>query len=235
MDKYNVEPIKACKETMYNFSLDTVTDIAEIGLDAFLEDGFLKEVPVFGIAYRFGQGVKSVYDAIIAKRVMVFIQQVQSRDIEYNTLKKHIDDLHHNQNKLNNEIEVVLDYLAKQTAYAKSKILGNFYFHYLSNTITWDEFGLLADITNSVSVCDFNLLLDLFQEKEYFDSDHFELGAAKRLDTCSLIDFFNGMVVSSPSLQGKSIMARINNVGEAFCKLGLEDAWENDKGPQPGR
>lgn len=119
--------------------------------------------------------------------------------------------------------KTILDYIAKQTGYIKAKILGNFYCSFLRGEIEWDDLILLADITDDIYLTDIETLLDLCSKREYLPGAHFDMNCAKRLDRCSLIDYFNGMIASSSQNPGKGIQARINNLGDAFVEIGLKN------------
>ena len=154
---------------------------------------------------------------------MVFVQQIQKNKVGDRQLKEHIEKLNNNHKKLNQELEVILDYIDKQTGYIKAKILGNFYSAFLEHAIDWDSFILLADIVNIISIIDIKVLLDLYHKRKYIEPDAFDPNCAKRLDRCSLIDYANGMMVRSTGETSEPWMARINNIGDAFVDLGLKN------------
>lgn len=218
-----IRPIQDLKNTMCDAALDSMSDIAEIGLDSFLEDGLIKDIPVVGFLFRMGKGISSVKDAITAKRILVFVQRVRENSVDDNALQKHLEELGDDSKKLNQELETILDYIDKQTGYIKAKILGNFYHSFLNREIAWDDFVLLADIVDSISITDMSTLLDLHSKREYLTNDRFDMNSAKRLDRCSLIDYFNGMIVSSKKDHTKQIRAMINNLGDVFVTIGLKN------------
>ena len=223
MGTTNLTPIQNFKETIYDNVLNVGTDIAEISIDALMEDGIVKDIPVIGTIYKIGKTVTAVKDIVSTKRTLVFAQQVQHQNIGKDVLQKHKEKLIDDPKKFNKELEVILDYLEKQTGYLKAKILGKFYYLYLSNRCKWSDFGLLADITSSVSIYDFDMLEDLYQKKEYTTKSHsFDHATAKRLDRCSLIDYFNGMPILSSEGPDKQVLAQINNIGRIFYEQGLK-------------
>ncbi len=223
MSKFEIQPVQAFKDTMCNATVDSLADIAEISLDSLLEDGIIKDIPAVGFLVRMGQGITSIKNAITAKRILVFVQQVRTNSISDGALQRHIEQLNNSPEKFNEELETILDYIDKQTGYIKAKILGNFYYSFLKKDISWDDLILLADIVDAISITDIDTLLDLYSKREYLKDDNFDLNCAKRLDRCSLIDYFNGMIVSSKKDPRKQMMARINNIGDAFVMIGLKN------------
>ena len=223
MSKFETQPVQAFKDTMCNTTVDSLADIAEIGLDSLLEDGIIKDIPAIGFLVRMGQGTTSVKNAFTAKRILVFVKQVRTNSISDGALQNHIEQLNDSPEKFNQELETILDYIDKQAGYIKAKILGNFYYSFLKKDISWDDFILRADIVDALSTTDINTLLDLYSKREYLENDIFDMNCAKRLDRCSLIDYFNGMIVNFTKDSGKAIMARINNLGDAFVTIGLKN------------
>ena len=59
MEKPELQPIQAFKDTVLGTALDSLEDIAEIGLDSILEEEFIKDFPVVGFLFRIGKGVAS--------------------------------------------------------------------------------------------------------------------------------------------------------------------------------
>lgn len=223
MSKYEIQPIQAFRDTICNTAVDSLADVAEIGLDSLLADGFIKDIPAIGFLVRMGQGITSIKNVIVAKRILVFVQQVRTNSISDGALQNHIKELDNDPEKFNQELETILDYIDKQVGYIKAKILGNFYHSFLDRKISWEDFILLADIVGAISTADIDTLLDLYSKREYLRNDSFDVNCAKRLDRCSLIDYFNGMIVSSKKDNNKQIMARINNIGDAFVEVGLKN------------
>jgi len=223
MTEPDIRPVQALKDTMLSTAIDSLEDIAEIGLDMLLQDGPIKELPIIGFLSRIGKGASSVRDAITAKKILVFVQQVRENSITDDALQQHIEELNGNPKKQGKELETILDYIDKQTGYIKSKILGNFYYSFLNKDISWDDLIILADVTDDISIPDIETLKDLYEKREYLQEDCFDINCAKRLDRCSLIDFFNGMAMGSPNNPNIGIMARINNLGDVFVEVGLKN------------
>ncbi len=127
MDEIELQPVQNLKDTMLDATIDTIEDIAEIGLDSLLNEGVIKDIPIVGALFRIGKGVSSVKDAITAKRILIFTQQLRKNNIDGNKLQKHIEKLNDDPKKFNKELEIILDYIDKQAGYIKAKILVNFY------------------------------------------------------------------------------------------------------------
>ena len=154
----DLAPIQSFGETIYDSTLNIGMDFAEIGLDAFIEEGTIKDFPFFGTIYKVGKITTSIRDIIFAKKVLVFAQQVQQKSAGSNVLQEQKEKLKNSDKKLTKELEVILDYLERQTGYIKAKILGNFYFLFLSEELSWSDFGLIAYIINNFSIYDLEML-----------------------------------------------------------------------------
>ena len=101
MSKFEIQPVQAFKDTMCNATVDSLADLAEIGLDSLLEDGIIKDIPAVGFLVRMGQGITSIKNAITAKRILVFVQQVRTNSISDGALQRHIEQLNNSPEKFN--------------------------------------------------------------------------------------------------------------------------------------
>ena len=223
MDEFDIKPVNTLKRVLKENTLGIVSDISEIGLDTLINGEILKEFPIIGSVFRAGNTALAIKDVIDAKRVLVFVQRVQGNDVEHDELNRHIEYLNANPQKASAELETVLDYLSKQTGYKKAKILANFYYAFLEKRLKWEDFVLLADVIEDVSVSDLPMLQELYAKRIYTDNDRYDRNCAKRLDRCNLIDYYNGMVVSSQNDPNTRMTAAINNVGRVFVEIGLSN------------
>src|SRR5262245_61944564 len=55
---------------------DIAVDLSEIGLDSLLEDGLLKDIPVFGSLVKLYKTGQTIRDALFAKKLLLFLQGI---------------------------------------------------------------------------------------------------------------------------------------------------------------
>lgn len=204
--------------------IDLGADILEIGLDQLLEEGIIKDIPVFGSVVKAGKIVSTINDAIFVKKVIVFAQSIHSGSGNEKKWSQHKDKLLRDQKRLIKEIEVLLTYIDRYTKYLKSKILGRFYMLYINEELDWNDFEEFAEILDNIYIYDLKTLEELFSQKYYYEKQQYSSLALKRLNNCGLVDYYNGMLVTSGEMNGTvNYIAKITKLGEFFYKVGLND------------
>lgn len=218
----DIDQLELAKKIILAEPMDLGADILEIGLDQILEEGIIKDIPVFGSFIKIGKTIKSIHDAIFAKKVLVFAQNIHSGNDSEDKWERHKEKLKNNPKRLMKELEVLLIYIDRHTKYIKNKILGKFYSLYYMGEIDWGDFEELAEILDVISVFDFETLEELYIKKYYAVNENYNPLALKRLSNCGLADFFNGMVVTDNSgEQAANYIAKITDLGEYFWEFGL--------------
>jgi hypothetical protein len=217
------EPVETLKMTIYDECIDLSVNVAEIGIDQLFESDLLKDIPVIGSLYGLGKTAKNLKDLFLIKKILVFNQQLRSGTANKEIVKKHKKKINEKPNLARKEMEVILAYLDKHIKYTKSMILANFYLLYIDDEIEfdWEDFELMAEIVNDISLYDIKTLGDLYIKKNYTENDECNYLSAKRLNSSGLIDYYGGMSMSRPSQEG-AFVARINQIGELFWEHGMK-------------
>ena len=68
------------QQTIEYGNLEFVGDLGELMIDATLNDGVLKEVPILGTIVGVGKCIKNVYDIRFAKKLVVFLIPIKDVD-----------------------------------------------------------------------------------------------------------------------------------------------------------
>jgi len=137
------------------------SDILEIGIDNFLEEGLLKEIPIVKSII----GVKNVgiaiRDKIFLKKIISFLFEIKS--IPEEKRKKFIKKLNNNSkynHKVGEKLIVIVDRLDD---YNKSKLIGKLFCYTIQGRIDYDTFLRLSSIINNCFLSDLPRL-KLFKE-----------------------------------------------------------------------
>lgn len=80
MSDKNYELAKSMEETLENGNLDYLGDLGEIAIDAVLDEGLLRDVPVIGSLVGFTKTIRNVYDYMFAKKLIAFLFKVNECD-----------------------------------------------------------------------------------------------------------------------------------------------------------
>ncbi len=82
------------EQTLEYGNLEFIGDIGEVMIDAVLDDGILKDVPILGTLVGVGKCVKNIYDALFAKKLIAFLFPIKNTNPEdrINAIKKWEED-----------------------------------------------------------------------------------------------------------------------------------------------
>ena len=218
------QPVENFRKVIFDETIDTGIDLIELGLDQFLQDGIIKEIPIIGVGYTMGKTFFALKDVMLTKKALVFAQKVQNGMADNKKLKIHKEKLESEPKKLIKELEIILTYLDRHTKFIKNLILGNFYIMYYDEDVDfgWEDFEFFAEIVDSLSVFDLEDLSLLYEKKVLREGEEYNPVAMKRLRNCGLVDFFDGMVAMEMNeTKSSGYIARVTNVGEFFWENGL--------------
>lgn len=218
--------IRDFKQVLFEEALDTGIDYLEIGLDSLLNDGVLKDIPIIGSCYSIGKVYFGVKDITLTKKVLIFSQKVRKKVISDYELNEHLEILKSDKQKLNKELEIIINYLDRHTKYIKAQILANFYLLYLSKKIEWEDFDFFAEIVDNVSVYDLKVLKIVWEKGIIKEGERYNPVSLQRLRNYGLVEYHDGLSVIKKG-DNERYIAMINEIGKFFCEYGMEDIWDS--------
>ncbi len=138
----------AMQESITEETSDILSNIAEIGLDAVLNDGFLKEVPILSTAVSLFKIGNSLRERHYIKKLASFVLAlnngiVDDREREYYR-KKVTDD----PKRRDKELEYILILIDRYLHADKPSLLAKLYLSYLDGFITWNDFTKYAEVVD---------------------------------------------------------------------------------------
>jgi len=125
-----------------------VGEYAEIGLDALVEDGLLKDIPIVSTAvaiYRIGKSIRERHH--IAK-LIAFLNEINKGIDDEEKRRNYRDKFAANEKFRNQELEYILILIDRYINQDKARMLAKLYLAYLSDRINWDEFVSFAEIVD---------------------------------------------------------------------------------------
>lgn len=104
----------------------------------------------------------------------------------------------------------------------KSELLGKFYRAYVDETINWDTFCELSDITSRLFVSDLRLLYDIYHS-HVSDTSQCPVYKADRLIALGLLDSATKSLTigSNPTGSQTQRFIQVNTLGKLYCQLSL--------------
>lgn len=124
------------------------TNIMEVGIDSFLDDGVLKDVPflstVMGV-YKVGTSIRERFHF---KKLLVFIEGLNKNINNEDELKNYQMKFRDNSKFRSEELEYIVVIIDKFLSLEKSVMLSRLYLAYLDNEIIWDEFLVYSEVVD---------------------------------------------------------------------------------------
>jgi hypothetical protein len=200
-------------------ALDLVADTAEQALDAFLEDGPLKEIPIFKYFLAAWRAPAQIRDLLFAKKILKFFKPL--RGIPEATRHEFVDRLEKEpafQRQVGQHLLLVIDRLDNM---AKPELLAGAFRAYVEGTISWREF---QDVSVVIDRC---VVTDLAHIQETVRPAGFPPAVATRLSGCGVIE-----IVAIPGIRGPGAVNQysLTEFGQLIVRLGLNRAVERIMG-----
>lgn len=155
----------AFSDSLKDDSVAFVSDLAEIGLDAIMDDGVLKEVPILSTAvalYKIGNSIKERHNI---KKLIAFINEINNEIADEQKRQEYQQRFQNNENFRNRELEYLLVLIDRYISYDKPRMLAKLYMAYLDEKIIWGEFLMYAEVVDRFLLIDVNTLT---QDSELF-------------------------------------------------------------------
>lgn len=156
MDEENL--VVSLEDSLTENLFDTVADLTEVGLDAVMDEGLLKEIPLLSTVagiYKIGHTIKERHTI---KQLALFVTELNKGCVDKNKKNRILEKLTGNQQQSKQEIEYILVVLDSYLEYEKPQILAKLYIAYLEKTITWTEFAKYAAALDRIFPTDVEML-----------------------------------------------------------------------------
>ena len=142
---------------------EITSELIEAGLDQFIDDGFLKDIPVIGSAFKMVNMTQKISDFFFTKKILKFLFEFKDISLEQRT--KFIEKFE-NTVKTKKIGEKTLIILNKLDDADKATILGKLFKSAIEGEIEMSEFIRLSHIVDRAYLDDLNAL----KENDFFDN-----------------------------------------------------------------
>lgn len=214
--------VPAFETTLFDPTLsDACSDMAELGIDSLLDDGVFKSIPVVSLLVGVGKTAQNIHDRNLLKQTIKFINTFNEKSISQEKIRKYRQKLQSHPKYAEEELGRVIILLNSNVELKKSELLGKFYRAYVDETINWDTFCELSDITSRLFVSDLQLLYDIYQ-LHVSDTSQCPVYKADRLIALGLLDSsIKSMTASSSAGSHTQRYVQVNALGKLYCQLSL--------------
>ena len=129
-------------------------EYAELGLDALVEDGLFKDIPLVSTAiavYRIGKSIREKHH--IAK-LITFLNEINKDIAGEEKRQTYREKFTSNEKFRNQELEYVLILIDRYISSDKPQMLAKLYLAYLDGEIIWEEFTMYAEVIDRFLLLD---------------------------------------------------------------------------------
>lgn len=133
-------------------------EYVELGLDALVEDGLFKDIPIVSTAvavYRIGKSIRERHH--IAKLIS-FLNEFNKGIADEEKRAKYRQKFISNEAFRNQELEYILLLTDRYISFDKPQMLAKLYLSYLDDEIIWQEFTMYAEVIDRFLMLDCNTL-----------------------------------------------------------------------------
>lgn len=214
--------VPAFETTLFDSTLsDACSDMAELGIDSLLDDGLFKSIPVVSLLIGVVKTAQNIHDRNLLKQTIKFINTFNEKSISQEKINKYRKKIQFQPKYAEEELGRVIILLNSNVELKKSELLGKFYRAYVDETIDWDTFCELSDITSRLFVSDLQLLYDIYHLK-VSDTSQCPVYKADRLIALGLLDSATkSMTISSSTGSQTQRYIQVNTLGNLYCQLSL--------------
>lgn len=149
----------AFSDSLKEESVACISDLVEVGLDAILDDGILKDIPILSTAvavYKIGSSIKERYNV---KKLIVFLNEINNGIADEQKRTEYQQKFKNNEKFRNQELEYLLILIDRYTSYDKPQMLAKLFLAYLDEIILWEEFAMYAEVIDRFLLMDCNTLV----------------------------------------------------------------------------
>ena len=158
MGENTEELVVSLENSLSSDICDIVGDLAEVGLDAIMEDGILKDIPILSTVvglYRIGHTIRERHEI---KQLALFVAELNRGCIDESKRKQLIEKLNSDTRKSKQEMEYILVVLDSYLEYEKPQMLARLFIACSQEIITWAEFAEYASMVKQLIPGDVKLL-----------------------------------------------------------------------------
>lgn len=134
-------------------------EYAELGLDALVEDGLFKDIPIVSTAvavYRIGNSIREKHH--IAKLIS-FLNEINKGIADEEKRQNYREKFASNEKFRNQELEYILILIDRYISFDKPRMLAKLYLAYLDGEIIWEEFTMYAEVIDRFLLLDCRTLV----------------------------------------------------------------------------
>ena len=205
------------KKSLFNDSNEALSDYLEVGIDSFINDGILKDIPIVKTIVTVLKVGKNIHDRNLLKQTLTFINEFDKNNISDEQLKNYKERVENDSKKCEEELGRVLLLLNGFIDKEKSIMLAKLFKAYIKQLISWNEFCEYSEIVNRIFIQDLKILKDIYN-KVIIDDTGSNKFRIERLYSTGLVGWNPKVMFSFGEQEITENKVNINMLGKKFVK-----------------
>jgi hypothetical protein len=149
-------------------NFDNALDYAEIGLDAFVSDEILKEIPIVKTVVGVVKSGLKVKEIFFTKKILTFLKEFHSGKLPKDKFDKFQEEFTTNEKYRAKVMEQIMVFNDTFLQIEKSKVFANLFAAHLNEAYGWDDFVNLSFCLNQLNMFGVSLFDDMAEFKTPF-------------------------------------------------------------------
>jgi len=150
---------------------DIAKNLAEVGIDTFITEGLLKDIPVVSTLIGIVKYAKSIPDFIFASKVNKFLSSLSS--IEQQKIDDFLNEIKEDKEKNNKAGQIVIFNLDAANCLKKAEIIGLLFKAYIQGKLNFETFEEMCNIVNFVDTNDLITLIYAVKENKLWENPRY--------------------------------------------------------------
>ncbi|HHQ4464522.1 MULTISPECIES: hypothetical protein [Aeromonas] len=149
---------------------DLAVNLGEVGIDAILDNGVLRDIPILSSILAGINAIGSVRDALFTRKLVAFLSELSDIPVEQ---RRHMIDSIDNSNDFKVKVGEKLIYIIEKAEdHYTSKIIAIFFAEFLVGEITYNQFLKISRIIDNMFIGDFLEFVNKSSQLIHFDSEN---------------------------------------------------------------
>ena len=206
---------------------ECLSEYAEIGLDAVLEDEVLKEVPFLGTVVSVFKIGNTIRERSHLKKLILFLDTIDKEILDKEKYQFYREKIQDNLTFREKEIEYIILLLDRLFEENKAKNVGRLYLSYLDKVITWREFQSITSLLDRIIPQDIEILQELRDlNKDFFTKESTNSSLQRLIGAGIVANISFGfslnenskLYFSSEKIQNELIDCKLTDIGKLMIK-----------------
>lgn len=147
----NINITSCFEKEIFNKTFDLSIDFGDIAIDVITTSEVLKVIPGLKTIATFYDMASSINSRYNFKKILVFLQQFHSQEINITALEKFQIKISSDSKYRQELLETTLILIEKFTDLEKSKILANLLVAHINEDLTWNEYCTIIFVVNQLN------------------------------------------------------------------------------------